>query len=233
MHSQDGSVAPDKVTAIRLVDGRRGAEWIPGGASLWMKKPDQLMIAGLALFIVNFLLNQIPILIGGLASLLAVLAAGAMTLACRALEEGNGLLAEARKAAGSKPLRKLSLIALGLGSAIAVPGYFLGETVIGALSVGPVLARVLGALPLFLIGAPLAMALWLAPALVVLQGSEPADAMRLSFAAAVKNFLPFLVFYLFAGLAILLGTMLMGLGVIFVYPVLLCATYLAWQDLFS
>ena len=228
MHTTGG-----KVTAIRHADINRGVEWITGGVDLFMKKPGELMIAGLALFIVSYVLHQVPILIGGPASLIGVMATGAMTLARRAVEEGNGLLAGGRKAATIKPLWILSLIAFGLGSVVAVLGYVLAEAVGGALSVSPMFDLGLGALLLLLSGVPLVMALWLAPGLVVLKGCEPVAALRLSFAASVDNFLPFLVLYIFAGIATMLGSMLMGLGVIFVYPVLLCATCLAWKDLFK
>ena len=233
MQTEDGVVTPDKVTTIRHVDINRGVEWISGGFNLFMKKPGELIIAGLALFVVSFVLHLIPILGGGLASMLGVVAAGAMMLVCRAVEDGKDMLAEGQKAANITPLWILSLIAFGLGSVVAVLGYVLAEAVGGALSVSPMFDLGLGALLLLLSGVPLVMALWLAPGLVVLKGCEPVAALRLSFAASVDNFLPFLVFYIFAGIATMLGSMLMGLGVIFVYPVLLCATCLAWKDLFN
>lgn len=236
MHTEDGIVAPDKVTTIRHVDVNRGVEWIAGGFTLFMKKPGELIIAGVALFIVSFILNFIPILGGGLATMLGVMATGAMMLVCRAVEDGQDLLAAGQKAANITPLWILSLIAAGLGIAVAVLGWFLAATVIGMAFISPVFAIGLAALTfllMMLISIPMIMALWLAPGLVVFKGANPVEAVRLSFAASVKNFLPFIIFYVLAAIGALLGSLLMGLGLILVYPVLLCATYVAYKDIFA
>ncbi len=236
MQTEDGVVSPDKVTTIRHVDINRGVEWIAGGFNLFMKKPGELIIAGLVLFIVSFVLNFIPILGGGLATMLGVVAAGAMMLVCRAIENGQDLMTEGQKAANITPLWILSLIAAGLGIVVAVLGWFLAATVIGMAFLSLSLAAALGALTflmMMLISIPMIMALWLAPGLVVLKGADPIEAVRLSFAASVKNFLPFIIFYILAAIGAMLGGMLMGIGLIFVYPVLLCATYIAYQDIFG
>ena len=236
MQTEDGVVTPDKVTTIRHVDINRGVEWISGGFNLFMKKPGELIIAGLVLFIVSFVLNRIPFLGGGLATMLGVVAAGAMMLVCRAIEEGKDLLAEGQKAANITPLWILSLIALGMGIVVGVLGLFLSGAVVGMMFVSPLLAMGLGALTfllMMLVSVPMIMALWLAPGLVVLKGCDPVEAVRLSFSASIKNFLPFLIFYILAGIASMLGAMLLGIGLIFVYPVLLCATYIAYKDIFA
>jgi uncharacterized membrane protein len=84
-----------------------------------------------------------------------------------------------------------------------------------------------------LISIPLLMALWMAPALVIMKNVAPVEAVRLSFAASLKNFVPFIIFYVLAAVACFLGAMLMGLGLIVVYPVLLCASYIAYKDIFA
>lgn len=236
MHTENGVVTPDQVTTIRHVDINRGVEWIAGGFKLFMKKPGELIIAGVALFIVSFILNFVPIVGGGLATMLGVVATGAIMLVCRAIEEGQDLVAAAQKATNITPLWILSLIAAALGIAVGVLGWFLAATVIGMAFISPVLAMGLGALTfvlMMLISIPMIMALWLAPGLVVFKGAEPIEAVRLSFAASVKNFLPFIIFYVLAVVGTVLGGLLMGIGLIFVYPVLLCATYVAYTDIFA
>jgi hypothetical protein len=56
----------------------------------------------------------------------------------------------------------------------------------------------LGMLILLALMIPLFMALWFAPALVVLKGQKATTAFRLSFNACKDNFIPFLVYGLFA-----------------------------------
>ena len=236
MQNQDGIVAPENVTTIRTVDANRGVEWISGGFNLFMKKPAELAIAGLVLFVISFVLNLIPVIGSGLATMIGVVAAGALMRGCQALEEGQDMLAAAQKAAGYAPLFILGLIAAGMGVLVGLISFVLMGMVIGAAFLGSFAAvGMIGVTALFmmLISIPLLMALWLAPGLVIMRGVEPVEAVRLSFAASIKNFVPFIIFYVLAAVACFLGALPMGLGLIVVYPVLLCASYLAYKDVFG
>jgi uncharacterized membrane protein len=235
MQTEDGIVTPGNTT-IRKLDINRGVEWIAGGFKLFMKKPGELILAGLALFVVTIVLNFVPIAGGGLTTMLVVAAAGAMMFACRAIEDGQDLLASAQKAANITPLWILSLIAAGMGIAIALFGFLLAATAVGLAFVSPALAIGLGVLIFLLmtlVSIPIVMAMWLAPGLVVFKGVDPIESIRLSFTASTKNFLPFIIFYVLAVIGFALGGMLMGIGLIFVFPVLLCATYVAYKDMFA
>lgn len=236
MQNQDGIVAPDQVTTIRHVGINRGVEWIAAGFTLFMKKPGELIIAGLVLFIVTVVLNRIEIVGGGLATMLGVVAAGALMLACRAIEDGQDPLAAGQKAGNISPLWILSLVAAGLGIAIAVLGWLLAGTALSIALFIPFLGFALAGvlfLMMMLISIPVIMALWLAPGLVVFKGTDPVEAVRLSFTASLKNFLPFIIFYVLAAIATFIGSLMFGFGLIFVYPVVLCATYVAYQDIFA
>ncbi len=236
MQNQDGIVAPENVTSIRHVDINRGVEWIGSGFNLFMKKPGELIIAGLALFVVSFILNWVPVIGSGLATMAGVVAAGAIMRACQAFEDGQDPVAAAKAAAGASPLFILGLIAAGMGVVIGLLGLMMTAMVIGAAFISVNAAIGLGAvtgLLMMFISIPMIMALWLAPGLVIMKGVQPVEAIRLSFVASIKNFLPFIIFYVLAAIASFLGAMLMGIGLIFVYPVLLCATYYAYKDIFG
>jgi hypothetical protein len=77
------------------------------------------------------------------------------------------------------------------------------------------------------------MALWLAPALVVLHGAGPLRAMKLSLLGSLKNFLPWLLFSLLAFVFLIVAAIPVGLGLLAALPTLAGAAYLAWQDLFN
>ena len=236
MQSQDGIVAPDQVTSIRHVGINRGVEWIGSGFNLFMKKPAELIIAGLILFVVSLILNFVPIIGSGLATMAGVVAAGVFMRACQAIEEGNDPIAAGKVAAAATPLYILGLIAAGLGVAIALLGWVFISMAIAAAFFSPFAAVGMAGLTgilMMLISIPLIMALWLAPGLVIMKGTQPLDAVRLSFVASMKNFLPFMIFYILAAIASFIGAMLLGLGLIFVYPVLLCAAYVAYKDIFG
>jgi hypothetical protein len=90
---------------------------------------------------------------------------------------------------------------------------------------------------------PLLMLVWFAPLLVVFNGLAPLAAMRLSFAACVRNMLPFLVYsaaivllWLVLSLPAALGD-IGGLLVIALLvasiPVLICSIYASYKDIFA
>jgi uncharacterized membrane protein len=79
----------------------------------------------------------------------------------------------------------------------------------------------------------LSAALWLAPALVALRGVNPIDAIRLSLTASIRNVGPFLIFALLSMIACIIGALPLGLGLLVVFPVLMCASYLAYKDIFE
>jgi uncharacterized membrane protein len=114
---------------------------------------------------------------------------------------------------------------LGLGWLLGMGGDELPRDV-GSMSI---LMAVLVAAALMI---PAAMAVWFAPALVVLNGLGVGDALKTSFVACLKNFVPFLVYSLiFVGLAIVASIPLM-LGWLALGPTVVASVYTAYRDIF-
>jgi uncharacterized membrane protein len=84
-----------------------------------------------------------------------------------------------------------------------------------------------------LIALLVAMAYWFAPALVVLNGEQPVEALRKSFAASSRNLGAFLLYGLiYIGLAIV-ATIPMGLGWLVLGPMLVGSCYAGWRTIFG
>ncbi len=235
MQTQDGIVTPDNSTTIRHVDTNRGVEWLSGAFNLFTKKPGEFIVAGLLLFVVSFILNFIPVVGTGLATMIGVVAVGAFMFACKALDDGQDPIAAAQKAFQVTPLFILGLIAAGMGIAIGLLGGAMVVMAVGMVFISPFLGAAMGAITgllMMLVSVPMIMALWLAPGLVVMKGTQPVEAIRLSFVASMKNFVPFIIFYLLAAVATFIGSLVI-VGVIVVFPILLIATYLAYKDIFG
>ena len=79
---------------------------------------------------------------------------------------------------------------------------------LAALGIGALLAVLLG----LLLGMPLMMAFWFAPALVVLRNDEPLAAMKASFDACLRNMLPMLVYGLLGLVFAIVASIPFGLG---------------------
>jgi uncharacterized membrane protein len=83
-----------------------------------------------------------------------------------------------------------------------------------------------------LLGAPLLMAIWFAPALVYFNDMAPVAALKASFSANLKNWLVMLVFGLIVLVLCFFALLPMGLGFLVLMPVLYAALYASYKDIF-
>ena len=84
-----------------------------------------------------------------------------------------------------------------------------------------------------LLGVPLMMAYWFAPALVVLRSDEPFAAMKASFVACLVNILPMLVYSLLGLVFAIVATIPLGLGWFVLAPVFAASVYASYKDIFG
>jgi hypothetical protein len=77
------------------------------------------------------------------------------------------------------------------------------------------------------------MALWFAPALVMLHEVAPLDAMRLSARACFHNLLAFIVLAALLYVLVWVAMIPAGLGMLVLVPVIAGALYAAWKETFS
>jgi uncharacterized membrane protein len=122
------------------------------------------------------------------------------------------------------------ILMFAMTSAFSVIGMFMVEHLgqVGAIVGGFLLA---GAI-FYLLWILLMVAMWFAPALVMLDNTPPLDAMILSLRACGRNLsavaLMSLALYVLTSLAMLPA----GLGVLVLMPVVAGAAYASWQDVF-
>jgi uncharacterized membrane protein len=79
---------------------------------------------------------------------------------------------------------------------------------------------------------PLFMALWFAPALAVFHQQGPAEAMKNSFVACLKNVVPFLLYSVILLLLTFVASIPFGLGWLVLGPVLAASLYTSYRDIF-
>jgi uncharacterized membrane protein len=184
------------------------------------------------LFALSMLLALVPV-VGHLASqVLFPVFMGGLMLGCRAIDRGqpltvNHLFAGFSERAG--PLIVLGLLYTGIAVAITltVAGILLvsfGAAVLtqlfrlsdpfaaSAVLGGALMVALTGALLFLLLFLPLVMAVWFAPALVMLRGLEPWAAMKMSFSGCLRNVMPFLVYGLIGIVLAVVATIPFALG---------------------
>ena len=237
----------------RAVSAGRGASWWSEGWRLFTPAVGVWLLTLLILIVLNVAGSVVPI-VGSLAmQVLYPVFSGGLMLGCRALDRGNPLTLGHLFAGFSQrtgPLIVVGLIYTGLAVLITaiVAGMMVaifGVTIFGMLtgSVDPsqtgisldsaVIAVLLGVLFFLLLLLPLFMAIWFAPALVMLGGMNPGAAMAASFRGCMRNVVPFLLYGLVGiGLAVV-ASIPFGLGWLVLGPVTMASMYTSYCDIFE
>src|SRR4029079_13598986 len=199
--------------------------------------------------VVSIALVLVPI-VGSLAhTVLTPVFAGGVMLGCHALARGEplrvGHLFEGFQGGRFAPLCVLGLIwlalifvvavvmvatifvTLGASGLAAIMEFGTANLDYSALASAGISLAVVGLIALAL-ALLVAMAYWFAPALVVLNGETPVNALRKSFAASMRNIGAFLLYgIIYLGLAIV-ASIPMGLGWLVLGPMVVGSCYAGW-----
>ncbi len=236
----------------RKVPAAHGLSWVARG--FWHFRTGALAWVLITVIFValSIAVGLIPFVAGVVVTILSPILAGGVMLGAHEQDQGRALRVEhlfAGFAANAGPLALIGLLYLAGTIVVAVVAAIMLATAMAPLmsATGSELARMQDAEALFelvgpwvlatvlvasLLFVPLIMAVLFAPALVVLDGLRPAEAMRLSFAGCLINVLPFLLYGLIALALAFLGALPFGLGLLVVWPTLMAAVYAAYRDIY-
>ncbi len=237
----------------RSVPAGNGASWWGEAWRLFTPAVAMWLLILVIMIVLSIVLSLIPVIGHLVSNLLYPVLTGGLMLGCRAIDRGqpltiNHLFAGFSERAG--PLFMLGVIYLGLAIAIVATVAGILLVIFGAavftqmfsinnaistsvLLSGAFMMVMVGTLLFLVLFLPLIMAIWFAPALVMLGGREPWPAMKESFAGCVQNVAPFLVYGLIGiGLAIV-ATIPLGLGWFVVAPMTIASIYACYCDIFE
>lgn len=239
--------------APRTAAAGRGASWWGEAWRLFLPAIGVWLLIVVIMVVVHIVLAFIP-MVGSLASsVLFPVFVGGLMLGCRAVDRGepltvNHLFAGFGARAGQLLVVGVIYTAIAVAIVLAVAGVLImafGAAVLAQLfqlqdpaSVaaalgGMLLAFLVGTLLLLALSLPLLMAVWFAPALVVLRGIEPWAAMKASFSGCLGNVVPFLIYGLIGiGLAVVASIPLM-LGWLVLGPVTIASVYTSYCDIYE
>ena len=237
----------------RGVGAGNGWAWLRDAFGLVFKNPFSwviTLILGLILTVAVLLIPIPQFLVGISVALMWFVFYGGLMLGCDAASKGDGLKVGHLFAGFGENAASL----LGLGAFYVAAGFalsavaflptvglagvsilFLGAEADPAQMAEMVvsLEYIIGLLVAMGLSVPLLMAIWFAPALVVLQDCKPVDALRTSFTACLKNVVPFLVFGIASLLIGILCTIPLGLGLLIFMPAVVASEYTSFVDVFA
>lgn len=230
------------------VEAGRGANWIGEGWTLFKAAPLMWIVALLILVGIQIVLGLIPLL-GNIASMLIgpIFMVGVLTFA-QGIAQGEeadvgklfvGFKEKLGTLIAVAALYIVMIVAvIAVGAIVALPLWG-GANLFNAASPeqamqGVGMAGVLIAiLAIFALTLPVVAAYWFAPGLVFYADLGAAAAMKQSFSACLRNWLPLLVYGILALLVILLGALALVIGLFVALPVLMASYYAIFRDLFG
>jgi len=227
----------------RTVAAGRGWDWIVEGFALFRKQPGLWILTAVVLGVVFIVISMIPVL-GSLANaLLFPIFGGGLMLACKDLDQsGKFELADLLAGFKQKTGELVMVGAFNLFGWVVIffavftvvgGGVFMGVMRGGAPGAGISIASMLIAMLLVAgLSVPLYMATWFAPALIVLSDLAPMAALKTSFFACLRNWIPFLVYGIVLFVLCLVAAIPAGLGYLVLIPVLTASVYTAYRDIF-
>ncbi len=248
-----GPAANDPGPAALVLPGRKvrageGVDWVSDGWRLFRKSPLMWIVFLVLFFLIHVGLGMVPWVGMWIGNLVSPILMGGMVLGCRSLETGGDMelehfLAGFRRNTGL--LFAIGLVyALGEIAIMAVFSLVAGTSIVWALVTGNE-AAIINALPddplrLALAGlvaaalaVPLMATYWFAPTLAMLHDVPAIPAMKESFTACFRNFVPMLVYGLVMMALLVAAIIPLGLGLLAWVPLAFATIYASYRSVFT
>lgn len=222
-----------------------------GNAWLWIVKGFHLFKANPAMWIILLVIylaimipvSMLPVIGSVVSTLLAPVFAAGMMWGCQALVKNQDLeinhLFEGFKQNTSQliSIGGIYMVSLLLVAVIVVLALDkeTAELLVQGKDLSPeqadgMLMPIMVALLLIM---PVLMAYWFAPVLAGLHRLSAIEAMKLSFAACLKNMLPFLLYGFIFMVLLIIAIIPFGLGLVVVVPMMMTSLYSSYADVFG
>lgn len=228
----------------RKVGYTQGWRWIVQAFYLVRQQPLTWMLLAGSYLLIHFAVAAIPLLGAPLTFFLAPIFAAGFVLAAQQAEQGVELKMAALFAGFRLALRPLLNVGMLYLALLLLAMMLLSALMpmlgihMAAPSAGEELPQLSGPVAPFMLLTSalmflLSLCYWFAPALVVLNGLGPWQALRDSFRAGIANWPAVLLSAFMLALLLFLALLPLGLGLLLWFPVLYVTAYTGWKDLFA
>lgn len=237
-------MAPPRFTGeSREVDPGACFDWLRQGWVMFLVNPGIWIGTTVLLLVILMAISIVPLFGQIAAHLLVPLFGAGMFRVCRHISDNQDpeiadLFAGFRHGAGELVMVgvffAVGVFGIAFLAFLLVSGGVLGGAVTGKVAgFGFALGGVmLAGLLVLVLSIPVIMATWYAPALVFFHDMKPLDAMKASFSAGAKNWLPMCIFGVFLVVALFFAMLPVGMGLLLLLPVFSGAVYASYRDIF-
>jgi uncharacterized membrane protein len=233
---------------IRNVAPGHGWQWITAAFQLFRKNPLIWVVLNLTLMLIGVGLSVLPVIGAYMLYLLTPVFLGGIMAAAKDLEAGQEIeIAHLFRGFRHNAAHLVTVGGVYLVGQVVISGVMLtvggpefqeavkaGISALDASALTPegtrrVLQAMLVGMLLFV---PLAMAVWFAPALVILDDQPGFQALWTSILASLRNAGPLLLYSIVSSILLLFAVIPFGLGLILWIPVMLLTIYTSYRDVF-
>lgn len=234
---------------IRSVAPGRGWQWITAAFQLFRRNPLVWVVLNLVLLLIGVGLSVLPVIGAYVLYLLTPVFLGGIMVAAKDLEAGQDIeIAHLFHGFRHNAAHLVTVGGVYLVGQVVISGVMLtvggpefqeaAKAGFGALDASALTPegarRVLQAMLVgTLLFVPLAMAVWFAPALVILDDQPGFQALWTSLLACLRNALPLLLYSIVSSVLLLFAVIPFGLGLILWIPVMLLTIYTSYRDVFA
>lgn len=238
-------IAPAPFTGdSQEVDAGACFDWLAQGWAMFLLHPGIWLGSSVLLLVILMAISIVPLFGQIAAHLLVPLFGAGMLQICRTIANDGEpqigeLFAGFRQRAGQLVMVgvffAIGMFGVAMLAVLLISGGLIGGAVTGrvggfGVAFGSVM---LAALLVLILTVPVIMATWFAPALVYFHGMQPLAAMKASFSAGVRNWLPMVIFGIFLVVAAFFAMLPVGLGMLLLLPVFSAAVYASYRDIFT
>lgn len=239
---------PTLVMPGRKVRAGAGVDWVGDAWRLFKQAKLMWIVILVLLFLIHLGLGMVPYVGMWLPNFVSPILMGGIALGCRSLETGGDLELEHLLAGFRRNTGLLFAIGLvyavgevlvmGAFSAVAGTSFVWAAirgdeaAIINSLPEDP-LRLALGGLVAAALAIPLLAAYWFAPPLAMLHDVPAVPAMKESFVACFRNFVPMLVYGLVMTALAIVAVIPLGLGFLVWVPMLIASVYTSYRSVFT
>jgi uncharacterized membrane protein len=244
--SPDSAVFGDAQLPMHVRSFADGVSWWTDSFRLFRLDWLNWILATLLFVVLCAVVLLIPWLGAILDHVLQTVMIGGLVIGCQRVEAGQRFRVSDLFAGFSRP-HFVPLAVMALVLMVGFIGFFLIlGVVLGSMHLAFSISNVytltdVANLPLLIVSlliiviavSAVGMFYWFAPALIVLYGVGPIDAMRLSFVAALRNISSMLSFGILAVFLLFVGFILLLIGLIPIAPVAIISIYVSTRSVFG
>jgi len=219
-----------------------GWTWIAKGFAIFKQSPGSWILMLFVGLIIMIVLSLIPI-IGQIVMMLTTYVwIGGIMIGCREQDSGKPftvqhLFAGFSNSAGKLILLSVIMTVISMAIMFVMLGslYFsmiTGDTAASQEMMNNPMDFLYSILIAMLIMIPLMMAVWFAPALIVLNDVSIGQALKLSFTGCLKNILPFILYFIISFILYVVSALPLLLGLLVFFPTMFASIYASYKEIF-